>query len=86
MDANHSDPLKHRKGLKKLTFVEKDGTLAKNQEVFVKQVKHQFLFGCSEFSAIPLANDELQGADKEWAEERLRLFFEIFNYATLPFY
>ena len=86
MSNQNSDQLKHRKGLKKLTFFDKDGTLVKNQEVSVKQINHKFLFGCTEFSAIQYANGELQSAEKELAEERFRLFFELFNYATLPFY
>ena len=80
------DRLKHRKGARKLTLIGKDGTVLKNQEVCVRQTKHKFLFGCTEFSALQLANNELQGERKEIAEERFRLFFELFNYTTLPFY
>lgn len=86
MDNLKNDPLKHRKGSRKLTITGKDGKPLKNQAVTVKQVSHAFLFGCTEFSAIPYANGELQGRDKEITEERFRLFFELFNYSTLPFY
>lgn len=86
MNNPKSDQLKHRKGSKKLTFYQKDGTPVRSQEVSVKQINHKFLFGCAEFSALPLANNELQGLEKELAEEKFRLFFELFNYATLPFY
>lgn len=81
-----TDRLKHRKGSRKLTLIGEDGASLKNQEVCVRQTKHKFLFGCSEFSALQLANNELQGAQKEITEERFRLFFELFNYTTLPFY
>lgn len=81
-----NDPLKHRKGSRKLTIVGKDGQPLKNQAVKVKQIKHEFLFGCTEFSALPYTNGELQGREKEITEERFRLFFELFNYTTLPFY
>ena len=46
---------KHRMNIKKLTFVGTDGAPVKNREITVAQTKHKFLFGCSEFSAIPLA-------------------------------
>lgn len=82
----HNDPLKHRKGSRKVTIRRKDGTPVKNQEVAAKQVSHEFLFGCTEFSVIPYVNGMLQGRDRELAEERFRLFLDIFNYTTLPFY
>ncbi|HEX2947866.1 MAG TPA: endo-1,4-beta-xylanase [Clostridia bacterium] len=86
MGNTMNDPLKHRKGSRKLTIVGKDGKPLKNQAVKVKMINHAFLFGCTEFSAIPYANGYLQGRDKEITEERFRLFFELFNYTTLPFY
>jgi GH35 family endo-1,4-beta-xylanase len=82
----HNDQLKHRKGFRKVTILGKDGTPVKNQKVTVKQVRHEFLFGCTEFSVIPYANGMLQGSGRELAEEISRLFLDIFNYTTLPFY
>ncbi|HOQ06872.1 MAG TPA: endo-1,4-beta-xylanase [Clostridiales bacterium] len=82
----HNDPLKHRKGSRKVTILGKDKTPVKNQKVTVKQVSHEFLFGCTDFSIIPYANGMLQDRDRELAEERFRLFLEVFNYTTLPFY
>lgn len=81
-----NDQLKHRKGSKSLVITGKDGNPVRNQLVEIKQVKHQFLFGCTEFSSVPFANGELQGKEAEITEERFRLLFEIFNYTTLPFY
>ncbi len=81
-----NDRLWHRKGSRKVTFLRKDGTPVRNQSITVRQTRHGFLFGCTEFSAIPYANGELQGSEKELTQERFRLFFELFNYATLPFY
>ncbi len=86
MGMRETDPLRHRKGETKLTLVGKDGTPVKNQEVAIRQIRHKFLFGCTEFSVLELANGELSGAGKEQAEERFRLFFELFNFSTLPFY
>lgn len=81
-----NDQLKHRKGSKTLIITGKDGNPVKNQLVEIKQVKHQFLFGCTEFSTVPYANGELQGKEAEITEERFRLFYELFNFTTLPFY
>ena len=82
----HNDQLKHRKGLRKVTILGKDGIPVKNQKVTVKQVSHEFLFGCTEFSVIPYANGMLQGSERELAGEISGLFLDIFNYTTLPFY
>ena len=86
MANTSNDPLIHRKGSRKLTITGKDGKPLKNQAVKVKMINHAFLFGCTEFSALPYANGELQGREKEITEERFRLFFDLFNYTTLPFY
>ena len=81
-----NDHLKHRKGSKTLIITGKDGNPVKSQLVAIKQVKHQFLFGCTEFNAIPYANGELKCREAEIAEEIFSLFFDLFNYTTLPFY
>jgi len=86
MSSEMKDQLRHRKGSRKVTFLTKDGTPVKNQTVTVRQVSHGFLFGCTEFSALPYANGKLRGKEKEEAEERFKLFFDLFNYTTLPFY
>lgn len=81
-----NDQLKHRKDSRKVTFLRQDGTPVKNRAVTVRQISHGFLFGCTEFGVIPYVNGELQGRDKELAEEKARLFLDVFNYSTLPFY
>ncbi len=72
--------------MKKLQFVGKDGMVIKNQEVHIKQTKHAFLFGCTAFDAIPLANNELSDDAKKISEEQFNLFFDLFNFVTMPFY
>jgi GH35 family endo-1,4-beta-xylanase len=57
-----------------------------NAQVTVRQKKHAFLFGCSEFSSVLYANDELQGTEKLIAEERYERLAGLFNFVTLPFY
>jgi GH35 family endo-1,4-beta-xylanase len=85
MKTNYNE-YKHRMSTKKIVLKGMDGNPLKNAEVVVQQKKHKFLFGCAEFSSIPLANDELEGYEKEKAEERFEKFFDLFNYSTLPFY
>ena len=80
------DRLRHRKGSVRLVLGAKDGSVKAGREVKVRMRRHEFLFGCTEFSAHGLANGELEGKEKELVEERFRHFFEIFNATTLPFY
>ena len=82
MNANH----KHRTAEAKLTITQEDGTPLANQEVEIAQTNHKFLFGCTGFSAIPLANDELMGKEKEYEELRSQKLLDLFNFITLPFY
>lgn len=80
------DRLKHRKGSARLVLTDKDGSVKAGREVRIRMRQHEFLFGCTEFSAHALANGELEGLAKEQAQERFRHFFEVFNASTLSFY
>jgi len=82
MNTNH----KHRTAELTLTITKEEATPLANQEVEIAQTNHKFLFGCNGFSAIPLANNELQGKDKEYEELRITKFLDLFNFVTLPFY
>ncbi len=64
-----------------------NGSPISNQELFVEQKNHKFLFGSNwGESSIALANDELSGKEKEQAELRNERFIQLFNQVTLPFY
>jgi GH35 family endo-1,4-beta-xylanase len=69
-----------------LRITKEDGTPLANQEVEVAQTNHKFLFGCTGFSTIPLANDELSGEQKAYEELHARKLLDLFNFITLPFY
>jgi endo-1,4-beta-xylanase len=86
MCALVDENLKHRIGSKTVILLGQDGNVLKNKDVVVRQTKHKFLFGCGEFSAIPYVNNLLKGEAKERTAERLEKFFDLFNYATMPFY
>jgi endo-1,4-beta-xylanase len=87
---NHSynvDPaLDHRRADAWLTVRTSTGELLADTAVTVAQRSHKFLFGCIGFDFIELANDELSGAQAEAAQQLADAWFELFNFATLPFY
>jgi endo-1,4-beta-xylanase len=62
-----------------LTVNGSNGRPLSNESVNVRQVRHKFLFGCNAFGLRAPAEDV------RWQEYR-RLFVELFNFATLPFY
>ena len=69
----------NRKGAFAIRFTDKDGNVLKGVKVKVKQVSHEFKFGCNIFFL-----------DQFEDEERRRLyrekFKELFNYAVVPLY
>lgn len=77
---------KHRMSTQKIIMKNPDGSVIKNKEVTVSQKNHKFLFGCGEFSFIPLSNNECNKDESEKLEQRAQKFFELFNFTTLPFY
>jgi len=76
----------HRIGETKIKLLNNSGELLRNTKVSIRQTKRKFLLGCAEFSCVALANNEIDKREQEIVQERFRRFFEIFNYATLPFY
>jgi endo-1,4-beta-xylanase len=69
-----------------LTILKNDQTPLANHEIEVEQCNHQFLFGCTGFDMIPLANDEVDGEEKAYAEEFNQRLIDLYNFITLPFY
>jgi len=58
----------------------------KGKKVMVKQLRHKFLFGCSEFSTLPYINGEMTPEESVAAEKRYNHMAELMNFVTLPFY
>ncbi|MEO3744079.1 endo-1,4-beta-xylanase [Plantactinospora sp. B5E13] len=99
---SESDPAIRRTRAADATLtVTSGGVPLADQDVVVAQRDHRFLFGCTGFEFIPLANGELtatpgvgpgggQGslgeADAAPVERLAELWFDLFNFATLPFY
>ena len=57
-----------------------------NSPVTVAQKRHGFLFGCTGFESVPLANGEVVGEERETLELLERSGWTLFNVTTLPFY
>jgi len=72
--------LAHRMGTVTIKVAEKQ------KPVTIKQVRHRFLFGCSEFSTLPYASNQMDEAQHAEAEKRFGHMTELFNSVTLPFY
>jgi endo-1,4-beta-xylanase len=69
----------HRKGELTVTVTDASGRPVPRRVVSVEQQDSAFLFGCNMFRLDP--EDEGQ-----WQRDYRRLFCELLNYATLPFY
>jgi endo-1,4-beta-xylanase len=69
-----------------ITILKGDKTRLANQEVWVAQTRHKFLFGTAAFDLIPFTNSEYEGEKKEQAQARNGKLTALFNSATLPFY
>jgi len=76
----------HRMGKDSIKVCGADGRPLANTEVTVRQVSTDVKFGCAGFEAIQVANNLLEGKEKEYVEFRVEKMLEIFNSITLPFY
>jgi len=75
------DRFAHRKAAKAIKLANDAG-----KNVLVKQIRHKFLFGCSEFSVLPYVAGEMSEQEAAQAEKRYGHMLELFNSVTLPFY
>lgn len=80
-----NDNLAHRKAQCKLYIVDEQGMPVANTKLTFRQTRHEFLFGCGAFNAIPLTNPTV-GEDREFLRERMDRWLALYNYGTLPFY
>ena len=82
---NKFEKVAHRRAGKTLRVTDLSGNPLKNTKLQLKQVKHAFLFGCGAFDINSYF--ETEDADKKaMYQERMDLWFDLFNYGTLPFY
>lgn len=78
--------LAHRRTNQMIRLVDAEGNPAAGKEVAFAQTNHPFLFGCGIFDAIEVANRNVPADRLVFQEQKLDLFLEVFNFATLPFY
>lgn len=86
MNIHEKIKLSHRIGSNKLLLTQAGGIPLKNAVVTITQKKHKFLFGGFDFRLISLSNNELDSEDMGLMSKAFQGFFELFNYATIPFY
>src|SRR5512139_3121602 len=70
---------KYRKGDAAIQFKTQDGKMIANARADIRQITHDFLFGCIIFDLIRNENDYREGLFKD-------RFKKIFNLAVFPFY
>lgn len=88
--------LEHRKASQKLKFVNEAGQALANADIAVKLSNHDFLFGCGAFDSLPAtAQATPENIDfyqdkiapkKEFYQDRVNKWLDVFNYGTIPFY
>jgi GH35 family endo-1,4-beta-xylanase len=81
----------HRKSAVKLRLRYRNGAFVAREPVKIKQVSHEFLFGCGGFDAVELAGGRPDGTplspeEAALVRDLLEKIFTVNNYATLPFY
>jgi len=82
----------HRKATTTVTVLGSGGVPLADTDVAVEQRSHEFAFGCIGFDFISLANGDSDvtpafgGAPVDVAERMVEPWFDVFNFATLPFY
>lgn len=69
----------HRKGQFALVFKDAEGRLLENVRVKVKQIGHEFNFGCNLFCIGHFSSEEM---NRKYEEK----FTRLFNYAVVPLY
>lgn len=91
-----STNFEHRKATNSICFTDSEGNKIANAHVKVRLVNHHFLFGCGAFDSLPAtAEGDINTIDfyqdtrkppKEFFEDRVNKWLDVFNYGTIPFY
>ncbi len=77
--------LAHRRAQCKLRIVDEQGNPVADTRLLLKQVNHEFLFGCGAFDAITYTNPTDED-DMFFFKDRIDKWLALYNYGTLPFY
>lgn len=86
----------HRKSSARIRVMDANNNPLVNTKVNAKLVNHEFLFGCGAFDSLPAtAEDDKLNIDfyqdkvvpkKEFYQDRVNKWLDVFNYGTIPFY
>ena len=70
----------HRQSKITVKVTDASGNPLKGKSVKIKQLNHEFLFGCGAFDFMPLCDgdESFRGLTEDW--------LKVFNYGTMPFY
>jgi len=82
----HGYDVTHRKTRKTIKLVDASGRPVARTEVRLRLANHKFLFGCGAFDTVEVANRSADPDRLSFLEQKLSLFLDVFNSATLPFY
>ncbi len=82
---NQFEKVAHRRAQKTIRVTDAQGNPIVNTRMQFKQTRHAFLFGCGAFDIHSYFATEDE-AKKAVYKERMDLWFDLFNYGTLPFY
>lgn len=70
----------------RLRIVDKSGNPVANRTMRMRQTNHEFLFGCGAFDVLPATNMPDGEEKKDFFQERVDKWLDVYNYGTLPFY
>lgn len=86
----------HRKAAVKVQLTDQNGQTLSNTDVNIKLTNHEFLFGCGAFDSLPATAEGNLGdiafyqdrlaPTKEFYQDRVNKWLDVFNYGTIPFY
>lgn len=79
------DRVAHRRAKKRIRVVDGKGNPIVGTRLQLKQTKHEFLFGCGAFDINEYFATE-DPARKNFLQERVDIWTDLYNYGTLPFY
>ncbi len=90
------DMYSSRKTAKEVRFIDENGNPIARQNIDIKLINHEFLFGCGAFDFLPAtAPDDMGNVDfyqddvtpsKDYFLDRTDKWLDVFNYGTIPFY
>lgn len=83
--SDRFEKVAHRRAERVVRLVDQQGKPLARKKIELKQVRHEFLFGCGAFDSLAYANPK-EGQDMTFIKERVDRWLDLYNYGTIPFY